>query len=190
MPIPAERSLAKAAGHVTFFTGRPCKNGHIAHRYTAGGGCSVCASERQKSAPRSAVDPIKNAVYQAKWNASTRGYQAKMAWKVRDPKNAWACSAVGGAKARARKYGIPFDLDKEYVRAILTDTCPVLGTPFVWFGQKLGPHSPSLDRNDPSKGYVRGNVTVISARANAIKSDACIDEIEAVARWLREKDPK
>ena len=102
--------------------------------------------------------------------------------------NAWACSAVGGAKARAKKYDVPFDLDKDYVRSILTQKCPIFGQEFVWFGQKLGPFSPSLDRNDPAKGYVRGNVTVISTRANAIKSDASPDEIAAVLRWLREKD--
>jgi len=44
--------------------------------------------------------------------------------------------------------------------------------------------SPSLDRLDPNKGYVKGNVRVISWRANKIKTDANADEIMAVAKWL------
>ena len=45
--------------------------------------------------------------------------------------------------------------------------------------------SPSLDRIVPELGYVTSNVRVISWRANAIKRNACADEIEAVALWLR-----
>jgi hypothetical protein len=45
--------------------------------------------------------------------------------------------------------------------------------------------SPSLDRIDPKKGYVKGNVAVISYKANRIKQDATPEELEAVASWLR-----
>ena len=30
-------------------TGKPCKNGHFADRYTIDGACSVCRSEYQKA---------------------------------------------------------------------------------------------------------------------------------------------
>lgn len=36
------RNLAKAAGHVTYQTGKPCNKGHIAPRYTSTGSCSLC----------------------------------------------------------------------------------------------------------------------------------------------------
>lgn len=185
MGAAAERSIAKAAGEKTFFTGRPCVRGHTSHRYTAGGSCSVCVADRQKERPPAIRQPGQVAAYQKKWNESTKGFMAKVRWKEKDPKNAWACSAVGGAKSRANKKGLPFDLDKEHVRSILTDTCPVFGTPFVWYGKKLRYDSPSLDRIVPSKGYVRGNVVVLSKRANAVKSDATSTEIQAVADWLR-----
>lgn len=63
--------------------------------------------------------------------------------------------------------------------------CPVLGTEMV-LQQGLGrrPEAPSLDKIRPSLGYVRGNVAIISNRANMIKSDATADEVLKVATWL------
>jgi hypothetical protein len=46
------------------------------------------------------------------------------------------------------------------------------------------PHSPSLDRRVPELGYVKGNVEVISMKANAIKSYAAPEEIMLVARYF------
>jgi hypothetical protein len=36
-------------------------------------------------------------------------------------------------------------------------------------------------------GYVRGNVTIISNRANRIKNDASLDEVRKVVSWLETK---
>ena len=41
-------------------------------------------------------------------------------------------------------------------------------------------NSPSLDRIRLELGYVKGNVRVISGRANLLKNDATIEELEAV----------
>jgi hypothetical protein len=40
------REDAKAAGKLTFNTGRHCKYGHTADRYVTGGGCIQCAKDR------------------------------------------------------------------------------------------------------------------------------------------------
>lgn len=47
------------------------------------------------------------------------------------------------------------------------------------------PHAPSLDRIDPKRGYVPGNVVVISRMANTIKQDASLGQIGKVYRWLK-----
>lgn len=54
-------------------------------------------------------------------------------------------------------------------------------------GDGPGPRdgSPTLDRIVPDKGYVRENVWVISGRANRIKNDATIEELELIAEALR-----
>ena len=44
--------------------------------------------------------------------------------------------------------------------------------------------SPSFDCFMPALGYVRGNVSVMSWRANHLKNDATSDELRAVADWM------
>ena len=63
---------------------------------------------------------------------------------------------------------------------VIPDVCPCLGTPIVP-GEEGGiENSPSVDRIDPSKGYVKDNVWVISYRANRIKNDSTFEELEKV----------
>lgn len=45
---PQERAKALANGEVRYFTGRPCKNGHIEERFAKSGECIVCAALRCK----------------------------------------------------------------------------------------------------------------------------------------------
>lgn len=93
---------------------------------------------------------------------------------------------IRNAKRRAQKRGIPFDLLPGDVE--VPDFCPALGIPlYRSVGRKAqGPNSPTLDRIDPDRGYVRGNVRVISARANQIKSDATAAELLRVACFYQE----
>jgi hypothetical protein len=46
--------------------------------------------------------------------------------------------------------------------------------------------SPSLDRIDSKQGYTYENCQIISNRANRIKSDASVDELELVVKYLKE----
>jgi hypothetical protein len=48
-------------------------------------------------------------------------------------------------------------------------------------GSKNNDLTPSIDRIDPKKGYVKENIIVVSMKANRIKTDATIDEIRKVA---------
>lgn len=68
---------------------------------------------------------------------------------------------------------------------IVPAVCPVLGLPLLRTRGKVSPGSPSLDRIDNSKGYIRGNIRVISYRANSLKSNATIDEMTKVLADLR-----
>lgn len=88
------------------------------------------------------------------------------------------------AKARAKKVGVPFSIQVEDI--LIPPCCPILGLPLQRkAGRGGGDASPSLDRIVPEKGYVVGNIAVISNRANRIKSNASAEEIERVAAWLR-----
>jgi hypothetical protein len=46
------------------------------------------------------------------------------------------------------------------------------------------PNRPTIDRIENDKGYVEGNVAIISFRANSIKHDATIDELRAVLAYM------
>lgn len=46
-------------------------------------------------------------------------------------------------------------------------------------------NDPSVDRIIPELGYTKGNVRVISNRANLLKNNASIEEIELVLEDLR-----
>lgn len=92
---------------------------------------------------------------------------------------------LSGAKERSKRKGLPFNIDISDI--IIPNYCPVLGIKLeVCFDKKGGKaHSPSLDRIDPALGYVKGNILVMSRRANLIKTDASLAEIEKVATFLR-----
>ena len=89
---------------------------------------------------------------------------------------------LNGAKNRAEKRGIPFNLELEDIN--IPEYCPVLGLKLEIGKGKTQPNSPSLDRLVPSLGYVKGNILVVSHRANQIKNDASIDEVKRVLRYM------
>lgn len=90
-------------------------------------------------------------------------------------------------KSRAKKTGVQYDLTPEDI--VIPDKCPLLGISLKRGVGKLCPASPTLDRIDSSKGYVKGNVWVISHRANCIKNDSTPDELIHIGETLREMFP-
>ena len=107
--------------------------------------------------------------------------------KERNPQRTWAGYATRDARNRAKKKGVPFNITIDYIISILTPKCPIYGTEFQWMGnRKILPISPSLDRIDPAKGYVEGNVVVISSKANNINSAYKSADLYKVADWLYE----
>lgn len=63
--------------------------------------------------------------------------------------------------------------------------CPVLGVELDWFSDYTVENSPSFDRVDSTKGYVPGNVVIISWRANRIKNNGTSEEHYKIADWLK-----
>lgn len=86
------------------------------------------------------------------------------------------------ARARAAKKGIEFNIEIEDI--IIPEVCPVFGIPLFASIGAATDNSPSLDRIDNTKGYVKGNVQVLSNKANRLKGDATPEEIKRLAEWL------
>jgi hypothetical protein len=87
------------------------------------------------------------------------------------------------AKARAKKLGVPFSLTLSHI--IIPERCPVLGIPLQSTPRACSDQSPTLDRIDALRGYVAGNVMVISHRANSIKRSATIEELQLVIKYMQ-----
>lgn len=88
-------------------------------------------------------------------------------------------------KRRAKKKEVRFNIGVEDIPDI-PDFCPVLNIP-IKANDAAGPldSSPSIDRIIPELGYVKGNIRVVSNRANRLKADATLEEMELVLQDLR-----
>jgi len=87
------------------------------------------------------------------------------------------------AHFRALKKEIEFNITLADIT--IPERCPILDIPlFIASGSLTGgDNSPSLDRIDNNNGYVKGNVIVISNRANCIKRDASIEELVKITKF-------
>lgn len=98
--------------------------------------------------------------------------------------------AVRGAKHRAAKAGLPFDLEDhldEIERRVLAG-CELSGLPFTIDGPRDW-DSPSIDRIRPERGYVLSNVRVIMWCLNSLFGYWGEHNAEiAVRAWLTRKD--
>jgi hypothetical protein len=91
------------------------------------------------------------------------------------------------AKQRAQKFNVPFTIQPSDI--VIPEICPVLGIPLkirIGHGRPMD-DSPSLDRLIPKLGYTPENVCVISNRANALKKNSTVEELEALLRWVRSR---
>lgn len=151
------RQIAREAGKVFFRTGVPCKRGHIANRWVSSNACVECTKEHNQDPTRA----HKRLFYQA--------------------------------RTRAKRDGILFDIAMGDVLSVwpADDRCPIFSTPFEYVkpsgrGKWVpNPKAPTLDRIIPNKGYVKGNIAILSYRANLIKND-CLDPhiFRQLAFWL------
>jgi hypothetical protein len=92
-------------------------------------------------------------------------------------------SLLEAAQNRARTKSLPIDITLDDI--IVPDVCPVLMIPLQKsITGRANPNSPSLDRIIPQLGYVKGNIQVISNKANSMKNNATIEELIKFANWI------
>lgn len=159
-PIGKERQEAIDNGKMTYFTGKPCKRGHIAEKLVSTYVCLECA--------RTVYRPDERVRY---WNKeSTLSHQFR------------------ARRNNARKQGIPFTITMEDLET--PEFCPILGIKLDYnckAKQMSNPNKATIDKLVPELGYVPGNVFIISWRANKLKSDIKIDELESILKYMKER---
>lgn len=107
---------------------------------------------------------------------------AEHSYQWRDRNRSHERDLLYSAKQRARLKNLPFDLELEDIQ--IPERCPIFGIPLESSGGLSNPNLATLDRLVPEKGYVRGNVWVISWRANRMKGDASLDELRTLVAAL------
>lgn len=87
-------------------------------------------------------------------------------------------------KANAIKSGKEFTI--EFGDLVFPTHCPVLGLELDYFNDTRAENTVTFDRVDPSKGYIKGNVVMISWRANRIKNDGTAEEHLQIANFMKQ----
>lgn len=156
------------------YCSRPCKDAH--HKELYGSGLTKEEYLRQYwSRPENRARKLQTQRAARKTRLALYGESVKK-------------EILGRARSRARARGIEFAASIDDFE--LPTICPALGVPLVISSKKGGEwNSPSLDRIDSTKGYIPGNLIVISKRANTIKCDATLDELEAVIAFMKTLRP-
>ena len=139
--------------------------------------CNVCNRKEKKEQARKTREK-----YPELTNKRSREYLANL--KENDTKKYTAIQQRASAKKRADALGLDFNLTTEYILSIYVEVCPVLRKELKYGGGERSPYSPALDRIDPTKGYVQGNVQILSCKANMMKSNASEEELLAFAEWV------
>ena len=88
------------------------------------------------------------------------------------------------AKKRATINGLPFNIELSDI--IIPKLCPIVGIPlFVSYNGGHIDNSPSIDKVNPNEGYVKGNIAIISYRANRLKSNLTLQQIKNLLSYIK-----
>lgn len=79
-------------------------------------------------------------------------------------------------KSRVAGRGLEFNIEVHDI--YIPPICPILGIPLIVSKGRPTDNSPSVDRLDNSKGYIKGNILVVSYRANRLKSNSNLSELQ------------
>jgi hypothetical protein len=108
-----------------------------------------------------------------KWNRYYRKYRVKNKERI----------ILNNAKRRSIKNNLDFNLTINDI--IIPTHCPVLGIELCRDAPKVSPNSPTLDRIDNTKGYVKGNICIISHKANQIKNCGTLEDHQKIVEYMQ-----
>lgn len=116
------------------------------------------------------------------YRASGKAQEAQKKFQRTQPLKYMLNRIRGSAKRRGLEFSL---LETDF--QTLPKYCPVLNIELKYPGEALNADDPaiaSIDRIDNSMGYIAGNVAIISLRANKLKRDASLEELQALTKWL------
>lgn len=126
--------------------------------------CSDCISSltnwERKVIRMNKFPEIRNLYLQQKRNEFLRNYIKQI---------------LARTEKRAKYKNIDFNLDESDI--IIPKICPILEVPLIIGTKDNYEYSPSIDRIDNTKGYIKGNIQIISKKANSMKNSASQKEL-------------
>ena len=156
-----------------YFTGKPCVRGHISERMLSG----ICLScHREDGAKYRKDNKTKIAEYHATYNKKNYSTVNR---RKRYSKNI-EVELCHAAKSRSKSKSLDFNITKDDI--IIPIKCPVYGVDLDIHNKT---YAPSLDRIDNTKGYIKGNIMVISNKANRLKNSGTIDDFEKILKYMK-----
>jgi hypothetical protein len=90
--------------------------------------------------------------------------------------------------AEAKRKDIPCDINADYIISLWElqqGRCALTGVEMEITGEP-GPNNLSIDRIAPDRGYVRGNVQLVTYRANQSKGNMTINEFTEFCKLVLE----
>jgi hypothetical protein len=105
------------------------------------------------------------------------------------PKDLYTSQRAKFSRKRTNALRIGYSWEIEFTDLDWVTHCPILGMELDYFASYAQENSPSFDRIDTTQGYVKGNVQLVSWRANRIKNDGTAEEHQLIADYLRNLHP-
>lgn len=176
--LPQSRGEAIKNNSTHYFNGSLCKaNQHLCPRLTSSGKCVYCMRNRRRTNTAAKSPKVQSG--QSKTQRATHGLS-----------KSYAQMLYNTAKQRARRKGFKFDISVEDI--LVPERCPVFDTLLntTWGSAKQNNadrmNVATLDRVNPNLGYVKGNVAVISYRANMLKGAGTAEEHRKIGIFLQQ----
>ena len=165
------------------YNARIFKEQHKEHNPEKWRVCDVCNQERNLS-HFSLLDKTRKTTIERKTTCKKCSASIRQTEKLnRDWKVDAAKLLYKNIKSRCKRIGREFSIDLEDI--IIPEKCPVFGFDLKREDKKTWMFAPSVDRIDSSKGYIKGNITVVSRRANILKRDATVEELELLLNYYK-----
>ena len=162
----------------TYYTVIPCERGHF-ERYVKTKNCVVCkalSAKIYREEHKEHNKKLNKDWYQK--NKEDVIVKRKINYRINPEK-----SMLIGAKCRAKKNGLEFNLVESDI--VIPKYCPVF--PEIELVKNIGKpsyNSATLDRIDNNKGYVVGNIKVISSQANMLKRNGNVELFKRLIEYI------
>lgn len=173
--------LIAIANGLKRYQGRLCIHGHDGIRYVRNRECVHCRNTKESLRSRIKRQLAGKKIGRPRKYPDLIGppKPKKVYFIPQTEAEHWILRNKRGNKKRERS-----ELSIDYYKTLIVDTCPLLSIKLTYenFVGRMPDNYATLDRIDPTKGYIEGNVQIVSFRANTLKSNATLEELQLIVK--------